>query len=142
MNDACRHEIIELHRFFEDWFRAAIGPTVAVFTRLARVLDPDFELISPGGVVTPRLRLLEVLRQAHGSRRSQQPPFRIWIDHFRGRSVADGLQLATYEEWQETEDGSRGRLSTALFRLEPETPHGVCWLHLHEVWLPDDSVSG
>jgi hypothetical protein len=37
------------------------------------------------------------------------------------------------------EGESRGRLSTALFRERDDTPNGVEWLHVHEVWIENGS---
>ncbi len=137
-NDTPIHqEVRELHRFFADWFTGRLEPTAENFARFTGVMAEKFELISPTGARTRRQDLIEQLRGAHGSHRNPSQPFRIWIENIKARALSPGLHLVTYEEWQERENRRKGRLSTALLRAAPETPHGLEWLHLHEVWLPE-----
>ena len=135
MDENCEVEVQQLHRFFEEWFRGELPPTGEAFLRISDVLAEDFEIISPGGEHRSRTAVVDGLREAHGSQRDE--PFRIWIEKARGRRVAEGLHVVTYEEWQETAGEQRGRLSTAVFRRRPGTPNGVEWVHVHEVWLPE-----
>lgn len=134
MDERCRREVIELHQFFEEWFTAKRELTEENFLRFSRVMGTGFEIISPDGDRRGREEMVENLRNAHGVYREET--FRIWIEGYRSRPLAEGLQLVTYEEWQERADGKRGRLSTAVLRRNPDTPNGVEWLHVHEVWLP------
>lgn len=46
--------------------------------------------------------------------------------------MAEGF---TYEEWQDTGQGERGRISSVLFRRRERAPNGVEWLHVHETWI-------
>ncbi len=135
MDKLCRKEVLELHRFFEDWFNAVLTDSEEDFSRFANVLADDFEIIGPGGDRVQRLDLLQRLRQSFG--RNQSKPMRIWVENFSSRPLAQGLQVVTYEEWQEQPDGDkRGRLSTALLRRKLDLPNGVEWVHVHETWLP------
>jgi hypothetical protein len=133
MRRACQDEVIELHHFFQQWFAGELADTPEAFARFADVIGTDFEIISPGGVRKGRAPLLEDLRGAHGV----DPEAKIWIRNFEWREVGSGLYQVTYEEWQRSGDDDKGRLSSALFHARPGLPHGVEWLHLHEVWLPD-----
>ncbi|MHC5009446.1 MAG: hypothetical protein ACYTG6_00670 [Planctomycetota bacterium] len=137
MRDAVRDEIVGLHRFFEAWMAGTLEDTDAVFDRLASVVAPGFVLISPDARVTSRGDLLASLRTTHAVHRNADPPFRIWIEGYRFTSLPSGLGLALYEEWQEKGGEVRGRVSTALFETCEGTPHGVCWLRVHETWLPE-----
>jgi len=128
MIDACRAEIDELHRFFEAW----LAGDDADFARCDGVLGPGFVLVSPNGHLVTRDTLVAQLRAAKGSR----PGLSIRVENFDARPIGDDTWLATYEEWQTEAGRKRGRLSTALFRTEPEAPRGVTWLHVHETWLP------
>lgn len=134
MHAACDREVHELHIFFETWFNGELPDEDEVFARLEHVLAPEFELVSPDGRRMDRTSLCRVLREAHG--RVQGDPKRIWIEDVRVRDAGAQRWLVTYEEWQEGEGASRGRLSTALLGAAPETPNGVLWHHLHETWLP------
>jgi hypothetical protein len=132
--DSCHKEVNELHRFFEQWFKGLLDNTDAVYRRLEDVLGEGFEIISPGGSSTSREELVGLLRGVHGT---QQQSYRIWIENFRGRVLSDRIVLACYEEWQQAEDGRRGRLSSAVFSRSEHAPNRVQWLHVHETWLPD-----
>ncbi len=134
MNKQCRTEVIELHQFFQDWFLGLLENTDQSFQRLDGALSSDFQIVGPGGSLTPRDRLLDGLRRSHGSRAGKK--FRIWIENYQGRPIGEGLWLITYEEWQEDEKERSGRLSSAVFRRKPGNPNKVEWLHVHEVWLP------
>ena len=134
--DQCRGEIAALHAWFQDWFRAEIADTDGEFERVAGALAGDFRLVSPVGSVDTRETLLAKLRSAHGARRGQN--FRIWIEDFQVRCEVGDLCVVTYEEWQEQPSATRVkttvRLSSAVFRAQPDAPNGVEWLHLHETW--------
>jgi len=137
MEQRLSDEVVELHRFFQDWFNAVLPPTDAAFERFSSVMAERFVIISPNGELTERDELLERLRDAHGIWREMSQPGRIWIENLQVRHQVGDQVLVLYEEWQEIEGEPRGRLSTALFRRSEDTPNGVEWVHVHEVWLPD-----
>ncbi|HWQ13936.1 MAG TPA: hypothetical protein VNL77_14145 [Roseiflexaceae bacterium] len=128
-------EIVELHDFFQGWLGGALPATEAAYARLVDALAPEFALITPGGELLAREPLLAQLRTAHGSR----PGWRMWIERPQLRFAQGGLTIATYEEWQRHADGAiSGRLSTVVFRAQPDAPGGLAWLHVHETWLPHE----
>jgi hypothetical protein len=137
MEARCEKEVIELHQFFEDWFNGVLPPTDEAFRRFEVVMAERFMIISPEGVPTERQELVERLRQAHGIWRRTRQPGRIWIENLRVRHQVGQQAMVLYEEWQEIDGETRGRLSTAVLQQRTATPNGVEWLHLHEVWLPD-----
>ena len=128
-------EIVDLHRFFEAWMNGILPESEEAFARFADVMDDGFEIVHPDGHLQLLPELTRRLWGAHGLY-DQKHPIQIWIDGFRFRLSAGPLTLATYEEWQQTGDGTRGRLSTVLFRDDPAAPNGLRWVHVHEVWLP------
>ncbi len=134
MEDRCRLEVVELHRFFQDWFNAELPDDDASFDRFDGVLAEDFEIIGPNGSRTERAALIPALRSGHG--RSAGEPFTIEVRGVRSRTVGDGLVLVTYEEHQRTGEEYRGWQSSALFRAREGLPNGVEWLHVHETYLP------
>lgn len=134
MDERCRSEVIQLHQFFEGWSTGKLDPSDENFRRFAEVVAVGFEIISPDGQLMKRDQILSRVRDSHGSRKNGT--FRIWIENYRSRLIVNGVQLVTYEEWQETDGEQRGRLSSAIFQHEPDAPNGVVWLHVHETWLP------
>ena len=126
MHERCRTEVAELHRFFERW----LSGETEDFARCEAALADGFTMIGPDGRLIDRPTLMANLSAAHKARR-----VRIEIRNFDGREIGDGLFLATYEEWQSRDSGSRGRKSTALLAEHPAAPNGVSWLHVHETWL-------
>jgi hypothetical protein len=137
MERRCSDEVVQLHQFFQDWFNATLPPTTEEFERFSSVMAEKFVIISPNGELTERDELLERLQDAHGIWHEMSRPGRIWIENLQVRHQVGDQILVLYEEWQEIEGESRGRLSTALFRRCEGTPNGIEWLHVHEVWLPE-----
>jgi hypothetical protein len=128
-------ELVELHDFFQGWLGGTLPATDEVYTRLSDTQAPEFAIITPGGELIPSPILLAQLRAAHGSR----PGWQMWIENAELRFTQDGLTVATYEEWQRHADGKvTGRLSTVIFRDQPDTPNGLVWVHVHETWLPEE----
>jgi protein SCO1/2 len=130
----CAREVEVLHNFFGKWFRAELPSTDAAFARFERVLAEDFSLVGPDGEEVGRHEILERVRSGHGSMRGKG--FEIWIEDVRPRQAPAGHCLMTYQEWQQSDEAVRVRISTVLFRARPSAPNGVEWLHLHETWLP------
>lgn len=141
MTNQCEKEIVELHRFFEEWFMARLADSGAAFSRFAGVMADGFIMISPEGTVTERAELLEGLRFAHGAYASAGS-ISIRVANIRERHYSDGLCLMTYEEWQDKGNGEQGRLSSALFRRRLGAPNDVEWLHVHETWMHAGSEPG
>ena len=134
MEDRCRLEVIELHRFFQDWFNAGLPDDAASFARFEQVLAEDFEIISPTGHRVERTAVLAAVHSGHG--RNAEGSFVIEVRSVRSRTVGYGLVLVTYEEHQTTGDEHLGWLSSALFGAREGHPNGVEWLHLQETYLP------
>ncbi len=145
METACRQEVLDLHQFFQDWFRGELPQTDEAFDRFSGVMDDSFHIVSPGGRKTAIEPLRAGLRSAFGSWRPasvESEGSRIWIENTQFQALNEDLSLVTYEEWQKNEGPAKGRLSTAVFRRDPEAPNGVRWLHVHETWLPAESGEG
>ena len=51
----------------------------------------------------------------------------VWAD--------DASVLAVYQEWQDTEDETTARQSSALFAIDSDAPGGLRWLWVHETWM-------
>lgn len=128
-------EIVELHDFFTAWFRGDLANDGAAFARFEEALADGFTIITPGGIVLSRDRILDAVRDGHGSDASA----RIWIEDVRVRQESCEVVIATYEEWQRSgEAPARGRLSTVVFQRDDAAMNGWRWLHVHETWLPVD----
>jgi len=135
IEEACAREIRALHQFFEEWLGGARPETDAAFRRVEAALGEGFQLIHPSGERRSRRDVLAGLRRAHGS----TPGLTIEIRDVRGRRPGDALLVATYEEWQRTDEAEDGRLSTVVFARSDEAPNGLRWLHVHETWIKEPS---
>ena len=134
MEQRCRREIADLHRFFADWFSGNIPNDTAECDRLDAALADGFQIIPPNGRRVDKPQLLAQVRSAYGSHADEG--MIIEIEHVQVRLVEPPVCLVTYEEWQRHADGPwNGRLSSALFRESEDAPTGVEWLHVHEVGL-------
>ena len=140
MRELCEKEVVELHRFFQDWFGGVLENDDATFGRFGGVLAEGFLIVSPNSAATEREPLIERLRGAYGSwATGSERPGRIWIEKLRVRRSVEDWAIVTYEEWQQVGGETRGRISTAVFGRREGTPNGVEWLHVHETWLPAQS---
>ena len=132
MSENCLHEIVELHDFFEQWFRGELPNSDATYSRFTNVLNEKFVIVSPQGRRSERDPLLTGLRQAHGTR----PHIKIWVENVRVRRASADSILCTYEEWQTEHERTTSRLSTVLFLPNDALPNGLQWFHVHETWSP------
>lgn len=128
-------EIIELHEFFQQWYRGELPNTDEAFERFSRVMALDFQIILPDARVLDRDAILGHVRRGHGENREAAGDFTIEIRHVRHRLTVGEIIIATYEEWQGDGEHQRGRLSSVVFAKSDAMPNGLQWRHLHETWL-------
>lgn len=128
---ACRDEIESLHAFFVRWYAGTVGRDA--FDRMEHALVPGFEMVTPDGVRRDRKAVLDGVYDAYG--RDEPGTFDIEIRDVGMVREMDGHATVRYEEWQESDEGTTGRLSTALFRETADAPGGLAWLDLHETWI-------
>lgn len=134
--EQCEKEIVDLHRFFESWFKSSVEKNQDVFQRLGLVLHEDFSLVFPNGELIDRQGVLDRVFRAHGLESANPRYFRIWIDKIQCRYESQDRCLMTFEEWHEDNGSISARISSAWFQSLKEMPNEVQWLHLHETWLP------
>ena len=136
-------EIIDLHRFFEDWFGGYCDDSEEVFAeRLLDRMHEDFSIVLPGGIMLDGAGFFPEFRKLYGS----NPGFHISIREVRQKpSVTDSVYTVTYQEWQRNAMQSipenNGRLSSAILLTDEQAPNGLKWFHVHETWLPDGVIS-
>ena len=136
-------EIIDLHRFFEDWFGGYCDDSEEVFAeRLLSRMHEDFNIVLPGGMMIYGAHFWPEFRKLYGS----NPDFHISIRAVRQTPLpADSAHLVTYEEWQrnalQSKPQDNGRLSSAVFVNDEDAPNGIKWFHVHETWLPDAVIT-
>jgi hypothetical protein len=139
--ERCQQEVADLHRFLEDWYNGVLEPTEKSLARFADALTSNFILIGTNGRTTSRQDLVGALLKLHGAwgkpESNEAGTGSIQIKNFRPRLVEGAVAIVTYEEWRKVGGTSRGRQSTAIFRLEQGPPNGVTWYHLQETWLEE-----
>ncbi|RWB08187.1 MAG: DUF4440 domain-containing protein [Mesorhizobium sp.] len=124
-------EIIDLHRFFVDWFVAARANTVD-FGRFERAMGKDLSMVAPDGQILDREAVIDHVR---ASRVSCDDGFAISIEDIRpGWQDAD-IIVVLYVEAQLRAGKHSRRQSSAVFTTSSSAPNGVEWRHLHETWL-------
>lgn len=131
----CRYEIESLHEFFVDWFTGETGEDS--YDRVERALASDFEMVTPEGIRREYADVVDGIRDGYAGR--EPGTFDIEIRNVETRYTVADHTLLRYEEWQETPNGTTGRLSTVLFEDDPDAPGDVVWLDLHETWLDGPS---
>lgn len=129
--EICRNEIEDLHAFFIEWYGGDLEADA--FSRMERAIAPDFELVAPDGERLEREATLEWVRESRG--KYAEAKFDIEIRDVECIERFNEHALVRYEEWQTLSGEETGRISTALFRTEPDAPEGVVWVDLQETWL-------
>jgi len=125
-------EIIGLHDFFQAWYRGELDATA--FSSFEQALDENFQIITPDGNLLPRERILQAVRQQHGSDASAV----LEIRHVEPVAVDRQIAVFRYQEWQSSAgEKPRGRLSTVVFRRDAAASNGLIWRQVHETWLPE-----
>ncbi|MGX9117422.1 DUF4440 domain-containing protein [Mesorhizobium sp. BHbsci] len=124
-------EIVDLHRFFVDWFDRASADRVD-FSRFERVMGDGFCMVAPSGQVLDRKAVLDHIK---ASRATCDGDFAISIEDIRAGWQAGDTIVISYVEAQQRAGKHSRRRSSAVFTTSSSAPNGVEWRHLHETWL-------
>jgi hypothetical protein len=138
MEKQCEKEVIDLHKFFEQWFNSEVENTDEIYARVEDVLCKEFLLISPSGKVTSRDEIVAQIKSGYGSRKEDDISYRLWVQNIECRLIENDLCLVMYEEWGEISGKQNARISSALFRKNNQTINGVEWVHVHETSIPTE----
>jgi len=130
---SCKKEIIELHKFFEDWAKGTIQQKE--LKRLRSVLAQEFIIVTPEAQMIRKDQLIEMIESGYGKFDTHSDQYRIWIEEVSSRKVTPDTILATYKEWQNINGTEKARLSTVLFQQKDDLPNGLLWQHVHETWI-------
>ena len=124
--DAVAVEIERMHQFVAGWFRGEYEQ--AAFTQgFESALHPEFQRITPSGLVVDRAAQIDMLASANGS----SPFFRIATSDIRLIASFPDLLVAGCIEHQSGARNSEQvnrRRATILFRPGPR----LRWLRIHE----------
>ena len=124
-------EVVDLHRFFVDWFVAARADAVD-FGRFEAVMGEGLTMIAPSGAVLGRDAVVDHVRQ---SRATCDDGFAILIEDIRPGWQTEDMIVVLYVEAQLRGGKRSRRQSSAVFTASSSAPNGVEWRHLHETWL-------
>ncbi|MEI9428347.1 hypothetical protein [Mesorhizobium sp. Cs1299R1N3] len=124
-------EVVDLHRFFVDWFIAERADQVD-FGRFEAVMGEGLTMIAPGGQILDRDAVIDHVRS---SRATCDNGFAISIEDIRPGWQAAGTIVVLYVEAQLRAGKHSRRQSSAVFTTSSSAPNGVQWRHLHETWL-------
>lgn len=128
----CEAEVRRLHDCFVEWYCATIDTDQ--FSRIERALAPAFERVAPDGQVADRKAVVEVIREAYDTH--DAGTFDIEIRNVELIEQGENCTLVRYEEWQTSDSGSNGRISTALFTpTQSDREPLASWEYVHETWL-------
>lgn len=124
-------EIVDLHRFFVDWFVEARAGAVD-FSRFEAVMGEGLTMVAPSGHILDREAVVGHVRD---SRATCDDGFTIEIEDIRpGWQTTDTI-VVLYVEAQLRGGKHSRRQSSAVFTTSSSAPNGVEWRHLHETWL-------
>ncbi|MBT8099133.1 MAG: glutathione S-transferase C-terminal domain-containing protein [Gammaproteobacteria bacterium] len=132
LKDRFLQEVLDLHRYLEDWMKGRIATEDSKPTRLADALAEDFIVIHPSGQQENKAEVIDNFAAAYG----QKPKdYALEIRDVCVRRLEDGLCLVNYLESHRGESG-RTRCSSALLRQRPGD-RTIEWLFLQETLLAE-----
>lgn len=121
-------EIVELHAFFQGRFFGEIES----MDRLQAALAPEFTMVGPNGAEVDRATTIGLVADVAS-------PIEIeTVDHELLLDAGDVL-VARYREVHRIGDESTQRMSTVVFRRDPDAPNGLLWVRVHETWAGDQN---
>lgn len=123
-----KQEIEDLHDHFGRYFRGEVDS----LERVAQVLADDFRIVSPAGKEDGRQATLDAIESGHG----RDDSIVITTDGHELFLETDDVMVAGYVERQRIQQNETSRLSTVVFRKDPDAPNGVVLVRVHETWEP------
>ena len=135
MQDTIYHrEITEFFQFFSGWFDGTTPNIDEHYSRISCVIPHDSTYIGHDGkLIMANAFFMNHVRSAHGS----IPKLHMQAKNIQLQWENGGLALVIFEEWSTASTPvPDGRICSAIFRKNPNTPNGIEWLHFHETLLP------
>ncbi|NNE22011.1 MAG: DUF4440 domain-containing protein [Rhizobiales bacterium] len=121
-----------MHDFLDGWLKGTVSRGDGQPWRLAQRLADDFVIIHPNGSRGDKAGVLRAFAASYGEKPAS---YGLMVGEIETRMLADGLCLATYQEWHRGEP-RRARISTALIRRQAPQK-AFKWLFLQETPAPD-----
>lgn len=145
--ERCAKEVIDLHQYFQDWFRGDIPNSPENQQRFSNSFDRQCELVTPNGQIDGFTDINQRFLAAY----KKFPDAKIWTSGFVPILVSDDRVLVKYKEWRQIDGVTNLRVTTCLFTrddglkegasegvsegLAHSAPNGVKWFYIHETWL-------
>jgi len=125
-------EVCRLHVFIEAWMSDRDVPGNG-WSEFGRSLAPDFQMVTPAGVLVDREQVLAGFGSARGAKQGVKIEIRRPVElHRAGR-----LGVVRYEEWQLHHSAANQRVSTVVLLEDDDAPSGWSWLALHETSIDE-----
>lgn len=134
------HMVVEYLLLMEQWLKAVVENTDAVFNRLKASLAPDASYVHAYGIITNPHEEIDTMRELHGVKKNK--PFFIWVDRIRIEQLSDTMYLARFDKWEKSSSGLSCAITTALLQTKSDAPNGLLWKLIHETWLTGREGSG
>jgi hypothetical protein len=117
-----RQEIIDWHQFLHKFFRGE--NEVDDFTRMVKVLTPEFQYISVWGEAGGRKLFLTEVPKAYGA----FPDLDVYVEDIHVQELAPDLYLASFIQVETFPDLPHKRYTTGVLRME----EGIAkWVRFH-----------
>ncbi len=134
--DRAAKEVVDLHQYFQQWFRGDIANDAANQARFMDSFDPLCELVAPNGDIDA----ISALSKRFLAAWKRFPDAKVWTSSFVPITVMPDQVLVKYREWREIDGETTVRMTTCLFSRDDNAPNGVKWTYIHETWLNRDNL--
>jgi hypothetical protein len=121
-----KQEIVDWHQFLHQYFRGEIEATE--FSRMERVLTPEFDYVTVWGEVANREEFLGGVPAGYGA----LPDIEVYVEDVEVREVAPAVYLASFVQVETFPDVPHKRKTSAVLRMED----GIArWILFHLTFI-------
>ncbi len=96
--NTCKKEVVDMHRFFTEWYTAVLPENRENFARFHTVMNEKVGFVGTNGGVISKSELIGWIKDAYGSH--EKGAFEIEIKNFQYLAGHGDLHVLGYEEWQ------------------------------------------
>ncbi len=127
--NACEKEVVDMHRFFSEWYTGVLPENDENFDRFYTVMNEKVGFVGTEGAVITKSDLIDWIKKAYGSHKPGA--FAIEIKNFQYLAGHGDLHILGYEEWQLIA-GNQIILETTTVLKEIKNHYNQLeWLRIH-----------
>ena len=122
-----KHEILEMHELFQEWYRGSLSDS-DLDSKIGTRLAEDFQITFPDGTAHLKHALLKMMRSDRGN----DPQYQIVISDIQVKNSSVDMYRIAYIESQYWYGAEKPNLIIETSSLLRDSPNGLLWTTIHE----------